>query len=448
MNPPTAPDGRSTLHDLDAHDAPTEPLRTASRGATPSLRVVPDAHAPRGPRTLRTEPTFVVGSLHTVTAAVFRRILPELRGGTLVVSAPDGTRHRFGTGPEQHLVIDDWRALQRVALRGSMGFGEGYTAGEWHTDDLPGLLDLLLSNADAAVERHSAWWRLLEARPRPNRRSGWRAARRRIAYHYDLGNDLFELFLDPTMTYSCARFERPNEPLEDAQRRKQRMLCDALDLRPGDELLEIGCGWGSFAITAALEYGVRVTGLTLSHEQAELARSRVAAAGVTDRVDIVETDYRNHRGQYDAIASFEMIEAIGEAQLPTFFTACDRFLRPGGRAGIQAILVPDHRWDRYRKSADWMERYVFPGCCIPSVGALVAASAAASTLKLSTMEEFGADYAPTLAAWRRAFFDHLDEVRALGYDDRFIRTWDLYLAFSEATFRQRRLRDAQLVFTR
>ena len=288
----------------------------------------------------------------------------------------------------------------------------------------------------------------MKARPRPNRRQGLLHARRNVEYHYDLGNELFGLMLDETMTYSCAIFERPDEPLADAQRRKLHRVCDKLRLTPDDHVLEIGCGWGSFALTAAGEYGARVTGLTLSPAQAALARERVRSAGLDDRVRILEEDYRIHQGSYTRLASIEMIEAIGEKQFPTFFSACDRLLTAGGRACIQTIVIPDQRWNRYRRSPDWIERYVFPGCLIPSLAALQRTMAQASRLTLAHVEEIGLHYAETLRRWRATFLDRQPEVRALGYDDHFVRTWDFYLASCEAGFRTRALRDAQLVLER
>jgi cyclopropane-fatty-acyl-phospholipid synthase len=226
------------------------------------------------------------------------------------------------------------------------------------------------------------------------------------------------------------------------------MVCDKLELGPDDHVLEIGCGWGSLALTAAGEYGARVTGLTLSAAQAELARARIREARLDDRVRIVEEDYREHVGSYTKLASIEMIEAIGQKQFPVFFSACDRLLAPGGRACVQTILIPDHRWCRYRRSPDWIERYVFPGCLIPSLEALQNAMARASRLTLAHVDEIGRDYAETLRRWRASFVARLPEVSALGYGDHFVRTWDFYLASCEAGFRTRALRDAQLVLER
>jgi cyclopropane-fatty-acyl-phospholipid synthase len=383
-----------------------------------------------------------------VTAGVLERVLPGLRHGTLVARLPDGTERRFGTGPGVRIEIRSGALLRRLATRGKLGLGESYTAGEWDADDLVAFFELLLVNAAEAGRRHPRLRRLMTARPRLRTRNGLLRARRNIRYHYDLGNDLFRLFLDETMTYSCAVFAGEDEPIEEAQRRKLRMICEKLQLRPDDHVLEIGCGWGSLALTAAGDYGARVTALTISPAQARLARERVAAAGLAGRIAIVEQDYRAHEGTYGKIASVEMIEAIGEREFPTFFAACDRLLAPGGRVCVQTILMPEERYDRYRRSPDWIERYVFPGCLIPSQGALRQAMAGASALAVEDEEEIGPHYAETLRRWRERFHAGLPRVRELGYDDRFVRTWDFYLAFSEAAFRTRWLRDAQLVLAR
>jgi cyclopropane-fatty-acyl-phospholipid synthase len=400
-------------------------------------------------RTLRRVPAPRGGVLERTAAALLQRALAGLDEGTLVARLPDGGERRFGSGPAEVMdILDTPRLLRRLATRGTIGLGESYQAGEWTSPDVVGLLELLYRNAEAAVERHPRIARVMKARPRPNRRQGLLRARRNIEYHYDLGNDLFRLMLDGTMTYSCAIFERPDEPLAEGQRRKLRRVCEKLELGPDDHVLEIGCGWGSFALTAAGEYGARVTGLTLSPAQAQLARERIRAAGLDARVRIVEEDYRVHQGAYSKLASIEMIEAIGEKQFPVFFSACDRLLARGGRACIQTILIPGHRWDRYRRSPDWIERYVFPGCLVPSLTALKQAMSDASRLTVEHVEEIGVHYAETLRRWRAAFLNRLPEVRALGYDDHFVRTWDFYLASCEAGFRARALRDAQIVLAR
>ena len=400
----------------------------------------------RADRSLRPAPPATrLPALERVASAVLERALADLDGGTLEVRLPGSSRiRRFGSGPAVTMAIHNRRFFRRVATRGKIGVGESYTAGEWDSDDLVSLFELLLRNAGAAADRHSRVRRLLEARPRLNTRNGFLRARQNIAYHYDLGNDLFELMLDETMTYSCAVFERPDDLLGDAQRRKYQLICSKLQLEPGDRVLEIGCGWGGFAAFAAREHGCSVTGLTISAEQASLARERTAGLDVR----ILEEDYRSHQGSYTKVASIEMLEAIGERQFSTYFEAIDRLLEPGGLACIQSILIPDDRWDRYRKTPDWIEQYVFPGCLIPSLNALTQAMTRSSRLMIHEVDEIGPHYAETLRRWRTNFRENVREVRRLGYDQRFERTWNFYLAFCEAAFRTRALRDVQLTLTR
>ncbi len=379
--------------------------------------------------------------------AVLERVLPGVQGGTLVVRLPDGSERRYGSGPVAHMAVDSWRLLDRIARSPKLALGESYQAGEWRSDDLVPLLELLLRNAAPGGERHPWWRRFAEARPRVNRRTGLLAARRNIARHYDLGNELFELFLDPTLTYSCALFERDDEPLEEAQRRKLRTICERLELGPDDHMLEIGCGWGSFALTAAAEYGARVTAVTISQAQAELARRRIADAGLADRVEVVERDFRELDGSYTKIASIEMLEAVGEKLWRPFFAQCDQLLASRGRACIQTIVVPDQRFARYRSSPDWIERHIFPGCLIPSRAA-IGHALEPTRLRVASDDEIGASYAVTLRRWREQFLENVGRVRALGYDERFVRTWDFYLASCEALFATGTMRDAQLVLTR
>ena len=394
--------------------------------------------------TLRVEPAARGRALEGVAAAILERALAGLEGGALEVALPDGTARRFGAGAPTRLDIRDRGFFRRVATRGKVGFGESYIAGEWETDDLVGLFELLLRNAGAAGERHARVRRLLELRPRLNRRNGLLRARRNIAYHYDLGNDLFSLMLDETMTYSCAVFEHPGQSLADAQRAKYERLCDRLELGPEDHVLEIGCGWGGFARHAATTRGCRVTGITISREQATFARERTAGLPV----EILEQDYRTVAGSFTKVASIEMLEAIGEDQFGTYFETIDRVLAHGGRAAVQTILVPEERWERYRRTPDWIERYIFPGCLIPSLESLARASAASSRLGIYGVDEIGEHYAETLRRWRASFHERIADVRALGYDRRFERTWDFYLAFCEAAFRRRALRNVQLLLER
>ncbi len=373
------------------------------------------------------------------------RALEHVEGGTIELVL-DGNVRRYGSGRPVRVEVLDRDLFRRLLWRPRLGLGESYVAGDWRADDLPLLFEVLIRSVERWREG-SLLARLERARPHVAPRQGLRRARRNIGYHYDLGNDLYRLFLDESLTYSCGIWA-DGDTLEDAQARKLRLVCEKLGLGSGDHVLEIGCGWGSFALVAAGEFGARVTGLTISEQQAALARERVAAAGLADRVEIRLQDYRTLAGEYTAIASIEMLEAIGHAQYPVFFRACDRLLAPGGRACIQTIAIPDARYERYRRHDDWIRRYIFPGSLLPSVEVLQRTTARVSRLQLAGLEEIGPHYAPTLQAWRERFLTRLDDVRRLGYDDRFVRTWEFYLAYCEAAFRTRALRDVQLLLDR
>ena len=399
-------------------------------------------------RSLRAAPKARARLIDRAAAAVLERELAHLESGSLDVTLPDGTRRTFGSGKPVSLEIHDRALFRRLATRGKVGFGESYTAGDWDTDDLVGLFELLLRNSEAAAARNGIVRRLVAARPRPNRRNGLLRARHNISYHYDLGNELFELMLDETMTYSCGIFDRAGATLADAQQAKLQRVCDKLQLGPDDHVLEIGCGWGGFALHAAATTGCRGTGLTISGEQAKRARKRAADMGLADRIEILEQDYREHDGRYTKVASIEMLEAIGEKQFGTYFATIDRVLERGGIACVQTILIPDDRWERYRKTPDWIEQYVFPGCLIPSLSALTRAATASSRLTMLDVDEIGPHYAETLRRWRENVHERIGDVRALGYDRTFERTWDFYLAFCEAGFRLRALRDVQLTLSR
>ena len=391
-----------------------------------------------------------------LAGAVARRIvfraLRGLRGGEVVVRYPDGRGRRFGDGLGPRVVIDLHNPAafwSKLARRTRIGFGESYVDGDWDTNDLVALFELISANLEAAAEHpiFRALNKLQEKRPHRAQRQSPAAARDNIHAHYDLGNDLFELMLDKTMTYSCAVWERPEMTLAEAQRAKYRRICEKLQLSAQDHVLEIGCGWGGFAIYAAGEYGCRVTGLTLSPSQASLARERLRAAGLDELVEIREQDYRHTEGRFTKVASIEMLEAIGLAEHETYFRAIDGFLEPDGIAVIQTIAIPDARFARYSRRRDWIQQYIFPGSLIPSVGA-VEQAVAPTRLRIVGLEEIGPDYADTLKIWRRNVEAREDEVRALGYDERFLRIWRFYLSFCEAAFRVRTLRDVQLVLAR
>jgi cyclopropane-fatty-acyl-phospholipid synthase len=393
-----------------------------------------------------------IGLTSVARRAVFAA-LESLEGGELVLRLPDGTTRRFGEparGPSLTATVASDDLFRRIALRGSLGLGESYVAGDWDAEDLPGLFEFLLRNAEAAAARWpgSALVKARELRPRLPSSNGLRRARKHVSYHYDLGNDLFALFLDEAMVYSCAVFEGGASSLEEAQQAKLRRICERLAIGPDDHVLEIGCGWGGFALHAARERGARVTAVTISREQHALACERVRAAGLGDRVEVLLRDYRLVEGTFSKIVSIEMFEAIGQRQFGTFFATCDRLLAAGGSVGLQVITVPDQRFERYRRSRDWIQTYVFPGSLIPSLSAMVAAATRSSRLSIETVENIGPHYATTLRLWRERFQARLDDVARLGYDERFVRIWTYYLASCEALFRTGSLRDLQLVLRR
>jgi cyclopropane-fatty-acyl-phospholipid synthase len=278
-----------------------------------------------------------------------------------------------------------------------------------------------------------------------NTRAG---SRRNISAHYDLGNEFFRLFLDETLMYSCALFERPEMTLAQASTAKLDAICHKLALGPQDHVLEIGTGWGGFALHAAGRYGCRVTTTTISRSQHALACERVRAAGLEDRVNVILEDYRDLKGNYDKLVSIEMIEAIGHQYFGEFFRRCEQRLVPGGQMLLQSITIADRHYARARDEVDFIKRYIFPGCCIPAVSALAQAMADASDLRIVHLEDIGPHYATTLARWRDNFLANLDQVRGLGYPESFCRMWEFYLSYCEGGFAERALGDVQMLLTR
>ncbi len=386
---------------------------------------------------------------HALRWAALAQLRRGWTGGRLDFVLPSGERTRVGDdGPVEATVqIHDDRAFLRLLLRGEMGAGESFVAGEWSSDDLVAVIRVFLHATGArGVESPLTRLAQLPALLRHQRAANTRVgSRRNIHAHYDLGNAFYRLFLDDdTMAYSCALWPPSVTSLADAQRAKLDQLCDLVELSPRDHLLEIGCGWGGLALHAARTRGCRVTAITVSREQHQLASARVAAAGLSDRVAICYRDYRELDGHYDKIISIEMIEAVGFEYLPGYFATCARVLRPGGRFALQTITMPDERFASYRRRVDWMQTYIFPGSLIPSLGAIRGAIAT-TALRLAHVDDIGRDYAPTLRAWRRNFLAALPEVDRLGFDAPFVRTWLLYLAFSEAAFTEQTLGDHQLL---
>jgi len=356
-----------------------------------------------------------------------------------------------GGGLSATIVVHDPSFYADLALGGSVGAAESFMRGAWDADDLTALLRLMLRNRTALDAMEGGLARLTEPLRRAAhalRRNSRSGSRRNIAAHYDLGNDFFRLMLDESMMYSCALFERPGMSLAGAQEAKLDRICRALTLEPGDHVLEIGTGWGAFAMHAAARYGCRVTTTTISPSQLELARERVRAAGLESRVTLLLEDYRDLRGTYDKMVSIEMIEAIGHGQYGEFFRQAAARLAPRGRMLLQTITIADHLYAGARDSVDFVKRYVFPGACIPAVSALAEAMARHSDLRILALEDIGPHYATTLAAWRGNFFANVDRVRALGYPESFIRLWEYYLCYCEAGFAEGQLGDAQILLAR
>jgi cyclopropane-fatty-acyl-phospholipid synthase len=369
-----------------------------------------------------------------------RLLLRALRGlalGRLELELPGGPALCIGkaSGPEARLQVHrPARLVARLLARGGLGFAEGYMAGEWDSPDLAALLRLAAVN-EAALGRASRGTGLSRALDRLRhlaRRNHRRGSRRNIAYHYDLGNDFYQLWLDSGMAYSAARFEHPDEPLADAQARKNAAMLDLLDARPGDHVLEIGCGWGGLAVDAARR-GLRVTGITLSTEQLAWARQRVAEAGVADRVELRLQDYRDVTGRFDHVMSVEMFEAVGREYWDTFFARVRALLAPGGRAALQVITIDESVFEAYAREADFIQRYIFPGGMLPSPERFRRHARAAGLEPLAEHRD-GAGYAETLRRWHRSFDARTQELEALGYDARFRRLWRYYLAYCEAGF--------------
>lgn len=363
-----------------------------------------------------------------------------IRRGTLALELPDGSRHLLGgaePGPQARVILRAPHALGRMLAGGSLGLAEAYLDGSWESPDLRAVMALAAANEEewAALLRGRRWMRALALLAHRLRRNSRPGARRNIRAHYDLGNDFYALWLDPSMTYSSAIFDTPDEPLEAAQARKFRRLCRAIGLAPGMRLLEIGCGWGRLAEIAAGEFGATVEAITLSPAQAEAARTRIARAGLAERVRIREVDYREVAGDFDRIVSVEMFEAVGEEYWPAFFATLRARLRPGGLAGLQVITIADRFFADYRRTADFIQRHVFPGGMLPSPRRL-AEEAARAGLAWRDADWFGAHYAETLARWQHSFQAAWPRIASLGrYDARFKRLWEYYLAYCETGFR-------------
>ena len=387
-----------------------------------------------------------------VSGKVLLRWFTRLRRGRLDGSLPGGRQFIVqGAEPGIHATLHLHRPLRminRIIRRGSVGFAESYMAGEWSSPDLPHLLELMLRNEDAFRGRMNPSWlhRLRLSLHHQKRRNTQRGSRRNIAEHYDLGNDFYRHWLDETMTYSAAIFDYPDQPLVDAQRNKYQRLLEAIKARPGDHILEIGCGWGGFAIAAA-QQGMRVTGLTLSSEQLAWARRSVEQAGVSDQVELRLEDYRDTTGRFDHAVSIEMLEAVGEAYWPVYFQMLRDRVKPGGHVGLHGITITEARFDEYRRRPDFIQRYIFPGGMLPTPERL-ARQAQRAGLDQVESTGFGQHYAQTLLQWDERFAAVLPTIEQLGFDERFINMWRYYLAYCYAGFRSGTIDVKRLVLRR
>ena len=383
-----------------------------------------------------------------IARALFLRAVRLLPAGSLTVVLPDGRTAVAGRRGAPTMTVHREDFFHRLGAHSRIGFGEAYMAGDWSADDLAAALAAFASSLDRlAPAPFRRIGRVIDRRLPAHEENTLSGAARNISRHYDLSNELFALFLDETMTYSCAVFE-PGDTLETAQRRKYEALAELADVRPGHDVLEIGTGWGGMAMHLAATRGCRVTSATISQAQAALARERIAAAGLDGLIEVVLCDYREIEGTYDRIVSVEMFEAVGERYWPTFFASCDRYLRPGGAVGMQTITMPHRRYRATRRTYGWVHKYIFPGGLIPSEEAIARAVRSGSGLRVEAVSEIGPFYTTTLRMWRERFIARTDEVAALGFDGTFRRMWEFYLAYCEAGFATGALGNVQLRLAR
>jgi len=388
-------------------------------------------------------------------AGVARRLvlkqLQALPHGALRIEEPDGNVVNLGDSAEAGVIqLRDWRTYSMMMSGGALGAAEAYMEGGWDSPDLVAVIRYFAANIQAMRALEGGLAKMskpaLKLLHRHNRNS-LQGSRRNIAAHYDLGNDFFALFLDRSMMYSSAVYPRADAGLEEAAEHKLDLVCQRLELQPGMEVLEIGTGWGGLAIHAARQYGVNVTTTTISREQARYAREQVKAAGLEDRITILEQDYRELEGQYDRVVSIEMIEAVGAEFLPSYFKVLGERLKPEGKLLLQAITVPDQRYDYARKQVDFIKRYIFPGGFLPSVSVMTEHFTRHTDLVATELYDIGLDYARTLHHWRERFLATLPKIRELGFDQRFIRMWDYYLCYCEGAFLERAISTVHIVAT-
>jgi len=390
----------------------------------------------------------------SLSRKLFLRGLERITAGRLELRLPDGRVREFGDpASDLHAIaeIRDAAAFARFVFGGDIAFGEAYAEGLWSSPDLPSVVRLAVRNMAAfdaggrATAALSRWGARLRHFLRRNSVAG---SRLNIHYHYDLGTDFYSLFLDPTLTYSCGLFGKPGLSLEEAQIAKLDRIAEMLELAPGDRLVEIGSGWGSFALHAARRYGCRVTTTTISRSQYDHVRERIAREDGGGRVELLFEDYRKLTGRYDKAVSIEMFEAVGLAYYDDYFSAVDRLLEPGGTMLLQTIWMNEVRFPRYHAQPDFIQRHVFPGSELASIGQIRKSLARATGLSVAALEEIGHHYVATLGAWRQSFLGAREKVRALGFPETFVRMWDYYLGYCQGAFAEKYIGDAQLLLAK
>ena len=408
-------------------------------------------------------PATTTSTLTTQRSFYERTILglfANMTRGHLNLTMPDGEQIVFGKGGINNvngvISVNHTRFFKRSVLYGDIGFGEAYTDGDWDTPDITNVIKWFLLNVDNAPTVSGSnvrslglnFLKLYNRIFHINRVNTLEGSRKNISAHYDLNNEFFSLFLDPTMTYSSAYFVKEGMTLEQAQDAKYDRLCKELNLQATDQVLEIGSGWGGNAIFMAKKYGCNVTTLTISEEQFKLANERIAAAGLQEKITVLLRDYRTMKGRFDKIVSVEMIEAVGHKYLNEYFKKCHDLLKPQGLLALQAITCPDSRYDSLRKGVDWIQKHIFPGSLLPSVAAINKAVNKTGTLSLVDLKDFGLDYARTLVEWRDQFNQNISSIRSLGFDETFIRKWNYYFCYCEAAFATRNIHVMQMVYAR
>jgi cyclopropane-fatty-acyl-phospholipid synthase len=382
------------------------------------------------------------------------KLLEQNKHGYLRLTLPDTTGQTFGVKQSRSradMTINDYRFFSRVILGGEIGLGESYMAGEWDSTDPAAVVKVLIENRETIADGNfvtTAYSQLRDRILHWVRGNTTIGARYNIRRHYDLSNDFFKTFLDPTMMYSCGLFQSPEDTLEDAQKNKLHAMIRKAQITQNDHVLELGCGWGGFAVEAVKQTGCKVTGVTVSKAQYDYSRNIVRTEGLEDRITILLSDYRTITGVFDKIVSIEMLEAVGHRYLGTFFRCCDSLLKKGGIIALQTIIIPDQRYEEYRKGMDWIRKHIFPGGHLPSLTAICKSMTKHSSLTVEHIENIGLSYARTLQEWRKRFLKNIDMVTRMGFDRKFQRKWVYYFACCEALFTTRSLGDLQIVMRR